>query len=1721
MTATPFSPAAAVPDTAFVRDRLVGLLLLLHQAAARDVPEEELAAAVAGSDLADGWLGELVARPDRDAVLATLPAWLTQSDAGGLTALAEVCSGAGTEPTDSAARLRMRRLLPALGTEVPDQLAELWAECPVGTEASGHRPAGPAHAAVIDTTGGRVAITLADTSAAVGGPGWIRPVEWADRYLGDARDAVAALLSGFGGGGRGGGGGGGAAGVGRPALPVAVAVAVACSWPEDPAIGLGYALDLLAEAAGLPRPDLFAVGVRADGQTFAPMTDAELTGRVEALALIGVTEVLAPTARGWVKAGPGGSRLPVPGALALDDAAAAVWGERWTDWKHARHREELLRLGWAPLPLEPARPGEAVLKQVAGLREIFHGKDKEKEKERDKAQAGEKEGGTGGRKQTGRARRVAVVGGTLRSGKTTIARLLADELRRRGWQVQAITSTRGELPDRDPLIEAARRATDLMERDESKPCLLILDGLLPLQGGNKAVDELLPLVSEAVRSSVLALLEYNVSANFEWSTESVDVVPAVVGGPHLEDFVKAVALARPGRLDAEAGLAEVRRGDGSRDLARIIRVMGADGDEDPVLACFGGLGLAQQDAVADLAAASLIHSGVPEETLVDLTAEQRAALGVAAADDRGPARIPSAEDCTRILQRVLQIREEIDEGDDRDEPARVPRPGEDRLRDEVVARLRPRFEELMRHDSREVLPRLLGARLYRPQVAAELLRRTRDGAFADWIAGARAAELARCLTALSNSLSEEIADDVVLEFVKRLRDDPSALPLHDLVTVIRGIRHAMSTGGRALDGDKGARALEDVKTWLRAQVNAVLTAREGTAQQRLHLLEQIEWFQNADLDEIAVKRVAEVVTGLDPTRPADYFLVLRALRLQRRLWRRVAEDAAVHYEDAPGYHPVDQEPGPEQLIAYTPRAEDGFAVILAGMMLRRHVDRTDQTQWVTMIDEYQDLLQPALDHSSPRDVITALHELRRTSGMHRNEIFKKAVNTHRDRGRYLGALRALLRRATPMETVEFLRVVQGLHAWCACLLLAAPTPGLVWTEDNDPDDELAARLADATKNDPKAAGMLLSVTHAVENPYHQSGESFAQRFGRRLGEAAVADWLAKDPRPSVKYYLVKGLWEAQVPYREQCLGLMVEIVAQSLTTSRRVWGPRLALWLGADPEFGPAFLADLRGRVGVDDLLVGMSVWSPPDAQAEFHRLARALYPDAARRYAETFDVARLAHKLARNPSAVAVAETCREVARTMRQGTRDENALSGAGLLQKTGKFIGRRDVWTDRLDSVRTGEEFAQFLSILSDIDRGFVRRLLVEYGERTMRTAVHATEELRLVWKARSAMYQNPLAATGMLSQLEQVAELGRAVHTGLSHDTHLMKIFTDELQLLQNPTEQYTAALHLSRIGIGPTHPRNAEWMQMTYELKQSIVSTLSSPRAIRDILRTMALWKRHWAIELVPKIELDKPARRLRLGLITDLEPTVGLAALLTSLDYPNEASRTLDMLAEVGWERVVDHVDLPSAVLLLRLVGRLQPHHGGAVAAAVNARIVALLARAIVLDDRAMWREVGHACQALDAAGHPLRGAGERPAREPLVADSPAVARALHWFPATHWRAAFQNTAVDRLVSHPPRSSPGDLALALAGATAAGRLADLLSGLAGLDPLAAAGTRDLADLTEFAVGHRDLAAALRPYQADFEAHLQSPTSVGSLDARRLRRSITRLAAGTSTFDDAG
>ncbi|MEV6358486.1 hypothetical protein [Streptomyces hydrogenans] len=1701
---TPQYSAPPCTGGAFVRDRLAGLLLLLNDAAAGGAGAKGVPAALDAFDLDSGWIGRVLEGTGAETV-ASLPAWLTVAKGSGLTFLAEAYfgddgdtaghAGDGEEP-DAAATGRtpgpsdaLRSLLDGLSEDVREQLAALWAECPAAVtpdeeaadpvthddeDAAPVRTA-PAHVAVCETPEGPVALTLADgpeggAETATGAdalPGWVTPLEWAGPHLAAGWDAVTGLLGAYGADGA----------VGRPPLPVGV-------WPGsrpagDPAIALGYALDTLAKAVGLPRPGILAMGAWTDGGRFAPMSDTELTGRVEALRQVGVTTVLAPTAHGWVLAGPGELRASpagVPSAPTLDAAATAVWGEDWSGWKRARHVERLDRLGWAPDALEP-RPDDIPMPQAEDLAEFFHGK--------------KKEPATG--KKFAKRRRLAVIAGTVRTGKTTIARQTAEQLRALGWQVQAIRSHHGELPDRDPLLEACRHATALLDRDGTRPALLVLDGLLPLQGGNNAVGELLPSISEAVGASMLVVLEYDFSAADEWRTEGLEIVPSIVGKPRLEDFVERASRARPDTLDRRAGLAEVEREDGTRDPGRLITKMGADGDVDPLAACFDGIdGIREQEAVARAAATSLIHAGVPGETLADLTEEQRKVLGVESTGVPGRERIAGVEDCERIVRRALQFDE------DPDHPDLVPRASERRLREKIVALVRPEFERLMREVPRDVLPWLLGARLYHAQVAAELLDRTRDdGALQDWLQRAQPGELARCLTALSSSLDEGMTGDFVRQLTQRLKEDPSPIPHHDLVNVIRGIRQAMSTGRLDLD---------EVEPWLRVQVDAAISGGRGTAQERLHLLSLIEWFQSPELNEIIVKRVAEVVTDLDPTRAADYFLVLRALRLQRRLWRRVADDVEVHYEDAAGYHPVDQEPGPEELIGYRVEAEDGFAVMLAGMMLRRQVERTE---WREMIDEYEHLLQPAVDRSNPRDVITALQELRRTSGMHRNEIFKRAVDTRWDRGRYLDSLRDLLRRASPMEAVELLRVVQSLHAWCACLLLSASSA--VWSAAASPDDEFVRTLAEATERDPRAAGMLLSVTYAVEDPFHQTGKTFAQRLGDTIGERTVIEWLQSDPRSSVKYYVVKGLWDAQVSYRASCLDMMVDIVAQTLTTSRRVWGPRLALRLGADPELGSEFLEKLREKVGIDDLLAGMGVWYPPDAQAEFHRLTRALYPHAARRYAQTFDVGELAQRLA-NASTIPVAEALREIARTMRY----TGGISGAALLQKTSRAIGRPDVWVDRIDAVRNGGEFTQLLRVLDRVDRGFVRRLLTTYGELTMRT-VHSTEESRLAWRTRSEMYQNPVAAAGMLASLEDIAELGEPVYRGLEGDAVLMRIFTEELQLLQNPSEQYTAALHLARIGVGPHLALHADWTSMTFELKKLIITTVSSPRVVRDILRTMALWERRWALELVPKVDRGKIERRLRQGIVADFEPAIGLAVTLAGLDDEAAATVVFEALKDVGWDRVVGHVDPASAVSLLRLADRLQPQHGGAVASALNDRIVSLLSREIVLDDWSLWWEVGHACQALSDLGFAPRNLGAPPAREPLVADAPAVSRALALLPVTPWHARHQARAVDRLLSHPPRTGK-ELTLGLVGAAAAGRLAELLEKLGDLNRLSDASLTDLADLAEFADSCPELAVALQPYHGRFEARLQAATSVGALDARRLRRNITRLASRRATND---
>jgi hypothetical protein len=771
-------------------------------------------------------------------------------------------------------------------------------------------------------------------------------------------------------------------------------------------------------------------------------------------------------------------------------------------------------------------------------------------------------------------------------------------------------------------------------------------------------------------------------------------------------------------------------------------------------------------------------------------------------------------------------------------------------------------------------------------------------------------------------------------------------------------------------------------------------------------------------------------------------------------------------------------------------------------MLVRNFARLET--WEAMITEVEEYLPSALRLTSVPDLIALFAELRR-SGMHRNQILQWADSqSHsregaRYRADFMHILRGKLREATPIEASELLRLVYALHARAASRL--------VCVRDGVPDPDLARSLAGKARGDAKAAGMLLSAARQVDDLYLRDGPAFATLIAEELGEKWVIDRLRKDMRPSVKYYLVKGVWATDASFREQCREAILEVTTAALREALRPWGPRLALMIGADPFIGQSFLAELRQRVDVQDVLRGMSAWSSAEVQAEYHRLGRAMFPQLPSLFGPRFDLERTAQQLIGVSSAVAVADCVRELHRTL---GRHAGADDGGELILATNRTPGREQVWADRLAEIDGGQEFAQVVNVLADVDGARTRAIVQrEFGERQITRSGTAEAEPIVYNMTRLAMYDSASESSAMLAALERHAGLGSAAYLYLRDEGRLMRIFTSELSWMQNPVEQCAAAVSLAQAGVYPGQP-HTEWMNIAFDLQRGLVPGYASPSALLAVLRMMFAWKRDWAQEIAGRVNHDLLVRRLSQGRTADLAPAVHLAAALYMADETSGCWSILDALHGLGAAGVVGTVGLADGATLQSLAYQLGHPATANLAEAVNAAVALGLRQGIAFDDRALWIDIGQAGHTLAMQSREVSAMVLQPARSIAQLDAPTLAWGLQRLKSSHWRDDAYASALDRLLASPP-SDPGGMATGLACATVAGRLADMTAG--DLTPALRASYRRLANLGEVAERSPELYSRLRPLHDDLMQLTQERRAWGNWHAKRLSLSLTRQSRG--------
>ncbi|MFC7217917.1 hypothetical protein ACFQLX_07010 [Streptomyces polyrhachis] len=1421
---------------------------------------------------------------------------------------------------------------------------------------------------------------------------------------------------------------------------------------DDTTVALPAALRLLARTLAAPELPHPAPGMSAAGAyslsplgaktQFQPMEPGEASLRADACG----GTLVHPGRGGWFRtsAGDGTPTLVVadPG-LTLAGAARAYWGVAWDAWAQNWHKGELKATGWSFHDWSLTQPGGQHLPdirtdQVDSLVAVF--RDPE--------------------------RKVAVLGGPSDSGKSCIARCTARSLAEAGRRVIMLEPDDRAFPSRDVLAEVVRHALGSLgplEQQETGCPVVILDGIRPM--GETDVDRMLPAVSAELGVSVLACLEYDLNSSHDWQAANLTVVPSIV---RLAALLDLAGRAREIHGDEVAGNprfvdALARRF--PHDLARFVKGLcdyrgGNDRperlDEELRQKFVYELGADAQDLAAVVAAVSLLGGNVSvSEEQCDLLCE------FGTAPDRSPDRLrfPSPTDSRTILDAYAEAVH----------PDEATRPRRHDLIADLVAK------ELFRDlgDNRSgLLPMLRGARLYDDRVcrslAARLLHPDHEDDFDKWRRNAPPVGIALVLLAMDSSLGEKVIGKLLKTLVTRLPETTLG-SARSLLAVVRAIhRHRHRFGDSQFD---------TLTRWMAERFEDLLEDRPRPADGLYSVLEQLSRFHHPRLDEVVARCGSRTLIHLNPDRALDYRTVGRVERLVRRAGNDIGNPEYASW--------VQNEAEVRKLLDHDPDPARGIAVYLSNLVLRLRYD-PDYEDWDTVLGRHDVRvgIRQALRHTDAVDLRYALEEARD----YQVAFVTRMLNDRElNKGEGFGvAIHKALRTATPTDAALLLRTTSEIHDYTA-------RQALYGDHGERPDAGLARTLAQQVRShqDGKGAGLILSATARVDELFLTEDKGFGQYLAEELGKDWVSARLEEDPRISIQYHLIKGIWEAHASFREECLDLFVDVVAHALNRSMRPWGPQAALLLGQNEEFGAAFLEKLGRQVADGKLFEGMKDAPVADARRYFHQLGRAMYQGLPGQYVNEHDSADFIEEMASaSPSSAALC--AREIARTLVDGgVPAEDA--GLWVLRKDGTettdSVGRR--WGAQIGRGASTNQVTEVINVLAGLN-GDTAAATVDYLKNKKVSHSRSKDGL-LRDKVRQAVYNDPVEAARLLTAVERASVgVGADLMRDLQGERGAWNAFTSELAHIQHPTQQYQVVRQLVVLGLRPGGVYS-KWVDKLRTRHQATVMQVTSPAALSDVLRMALIWDMDWACRLAADIPVQRLARRLGYARVKDLMHTPSLLSLLATAEADESVQCLFDELERLQPASLVKRLNAHSIDVLLDVALRVRPDFAHRLVPAVAEAIGRQVQRDVVLDEAEHWNEIGWMARSLHVMNKAELLSRQAPKRRPNSSYRYAVAWGAMWFPRQKWTQEILGDVADHIMK-PSFSGSHSVFVSFAYASAEGRTRELRSPDGSWPGLDGCSARALAALQLMAERDLDLRAALLSHRNALVAQLDRPTS---------------------------
>ncbi|WP_456598782.1 hypothetical protein [Blastococcus sp. SYSU DS0616] len=1174
---------------------------------------------------------------------------------------------------------------------------------------------------------------------------------------------------------------------------------------------------------------------------------------------------------------------------------------------------------------------------------------------------------------------IMVLGGTARSGRSAIVRQLAASLSgaRRPWNVQVVTGPDRGLPDRYTALEVATHAagaTSAASKGAGRT-LLVFEDLQPIGAGN--ASEVLRFVALKMQIVVLGVLQYEENSPVDWDTDDAFVATAVVGAEARRRFVADLAMDDED-LDTEPALAAIAS-DSHIELRTLTELMaGATDASTGRSERFAQLSDPEQAALAVAAAVSLVFGEVPEDVLALVDDPDRELFGVTAGRAPSTLRLMSADDCHAVLL--------LHAGETSATRRRLTWPV---LTDALLALLGPELGRLLTAGDPAAVDRLLGVRLFNQTVCWRLLRgASDDDALAEWTASAPLMSVAR-MVSLIDLMSEKAAAKFAKQLVGRLsRTAPHPAPAQ-LLTLIRACHDAESL----LDGGD----LDDLEGWFVDAVDSAITVGAGRPDERFSLLVALERFNREGVARVLADRTLDVLAGLT-VRVDDYRLVRRVDQLQRRVARRAESDVALY--------PVDQESSVQQLLEHEPHGDDGIGVLFEALHLQQQfgAERT----WETLLQQYKLPLDRAMRFAHAAELAQALQELRNAAPPLATWLLSNWVHFP------VQAREVLRRRAGAADAALLLRAISRTNVFAAHRVL-----------QERPEERLAAILAKRAVDarDAKGLGHLLSATRAVDDLFGSGDGGFSTELAEALTEDTVRSLIRYDPRTSVSYFVIRGIWDARASYRGEILDAALSVVIDAVRRGRKHWGPEIALRLATDPELGAEAVSRMRAQIPPDALLAGMTSAVTAHARAQFHRLGRALHAELPARFREQWQLEPFVEGLTSSSPAAAL-EVCAEAARTLTDADVPE---VGADILAAT----RGAEQWAYRLRYGRRQEAFTHAVRHLTALHRPTAGEVLDLLHAAESRSMIGGSHVSALVARLRHALFDGATVAPEFLRAIHDVRpQLAADLLAEVARDRQAMFVFRQEIQQLQDPVAQSAAVRNLVRAGI-TRGGASSDWIEQVYRARVQALPRYTGPRPLTALLRMLSAWDAGWGSAAAGQVSVSRVRTRLRKGVVTDVAEGVALARTLAALDEPTGARQILEELHDLDVARTGNPLALSSLCEWLDVLRVEMPDGVPRVAGALGRALQSRLQSTVVLDEYSHWLQVGRACRILREVGSPPVHL-EDPRVMPNAVYGAVVAWAASGVDQPGWGSDALTRVAARLTTRTPDAEATDQACLLA-----------------------------------------------------------------------------------------